>query len=108
MAILFYINILDPKSQPQSITINTIFGGGTQGPYRISLVPGNIAAVSISSDNNHRKRVLLFEKDPIPIQRDIDVENFLYIVKLDQRNVLLESSYKNEVPSNLFFVKIIF
>lgn len=97
MAILFYINIFEPKSQPQSITINTIFGAGAQGPFKISLVPGNVPAVSINAGNNSRKRILLMEKDPIPIQRDFDGENFLYMVNLDKKIVLLESSYKKGV-----------
>lgn len=94
---MFYINIFEPKSEPQSITINTIFGAGAQGPYKISLLPGNVPAVSISANNNQKKRVLLFEKSPIVIPRDIDGENFLYVTNLDGKQVVLESSYQKEV-----------
>lgn len=103
LAILFYINIFDLKSQPNSITINAIFGAGAQGPYHISLVPGNVAAVSISADNNRRKRLLLLEQEPTPILRDIDGENSLYIANLDKKKVVFESSFNNDVNNFFFF-----
>jgi hypothetical protein len=97
LAILFYINIFEPKSEPQSITINTIFGAGAQGPYHISLVPGNTVAISISADNNRRKRLLLLENEPVPILRDIDGDSFLYITNYNNEKVVLESSYHDKV-----------
>ncbi|XP_058792034.1 ER membrane protein complex subunit 1 isoform X2 [Phymastichus coffea] len=99
LALLFYINIFEPKSEPQSITINTIFGAGAQGPYKITLLPGNIPAISISADSNNRKRVVLFEKSPEIIPRDIDGENFLYVTNLDSKKIVLESSYQNEITT---------
>ncbi|XP_011504565.1 PREDICTED: ER membrane protein complex subunit 1 [Ceratosolen solmsi marchali] len=99
LAILFYINIFEPKSQPQSITINTIFGAGAEGPYRISLVPGNIAAISISTDNNRRKRLLLLENEPTPVPHDIDGENSVYITNFDDKKVVLELSYNDKITT---------
>ncbi|KAJ8672798.1 hypothetical protein QAD02_004058 [Eretmocerus hayati] len=94
-AILFNINIFEPNAQPKSITINTIFGAGAQGPHQLSLVAGNLPAVSISADNNRRKRLLLFEGDPVVVPRDIDGHNGVYVANLDNKKVILESSYNN-------------
>uniref|UniRef100_A0ABD2XHY3 ER membrane protein complex subunit 1 n=1 Tax=Trichogramma kaykai TaxID=54128 RepID=A0ABD2XHY3_9HYME len=99
LAILFYVNIFELKSEPQSITINTIFGAGTQGPYQISLVPGNTAAILISAENNRRKRLVQLEKEPILIPCDINGDNSVYIATIDNNKVVLETSYKNDVTT---------
>ncbi|XP_014216207.1 ER membrane protein complex subunit 1 isoform X2 [Copidosoma floridanum] len=90
---LSYVNIFDSKSQPQLKPINAIFD--SHGPYHISLVPGNVAAITVSAGNSRKKRMILFEQDPIPIPRDIEGENFLYLTTLDGKKVLLETSYNN-------------
>lgn len=97
--ILFSINIFKPKQQPEALTINHIMGSGSQGPYSISLVPGNIAAISISADNNRRKRLMyVHENENLTLHsRDIEGNNFLYVNKFDDKTVVLESSYNNEV-----------
>lgn len=97
LAILLLVHLFDTHSQPQSVTINTIFGAGAQGPYHLESVLGEEAAVSISADNNQRKRILLVGEVPVPIQRDIAEDSMLYIVSVDNEKVLLETTYKNGV-----------
>ncbi|XP_043580345.1 ER membrane protein complex subunit 1 isoform X2 [Bombus pyrosoma] len=97
LAILLLVHLFDTHSQPQSVTINTIFGAGAQGPYHLESVLGEEAVVSISADNNQRKRILLVGEVPVPIQRDIAEDSMLYIVSVDNEKVLLETTYKNGV-----------
>ncbi|OXU30919.1 hypothetical protein TSAR_001886 [Trichomalopsis sarcophagae] len=99
--ILFSINIFKPKQQPETLTINHIMGSGSQGPYRISLVPGNVAAISISADNNRRKRLMyVHENENLTLHtRDIEGDNFLYVNKFGDNIVVLESSYDNKVTT---------
>ncbi|CAL7933904.1 unnamed protein product [Xylocopa violacea] len=61
LAVLLLVHLFDTNSQPQSVTINNIFGAGAQGPYRLESVLGDEPVVSISADGNQRKRVLLVE-----------------------------------------------
>ncbi|XP_071864290.1 ER membrane protein complex subunit 1 isoform X2 [Bombus fervidus] len=97
VAILLLVHLFDTHSQPQSVTINTIFGAGAQGPYHLESVLGEEPVVSISADNNQRKRILLVGEVPVPIQRDIVEDSMLYIVSVDNEKVLLETTYKNGV-----------
>ncbi|XP_068973626.1 ER membrane protein complex subunit 1 isoform X2 [Bombus flavifrons] len=97
LAILLLVHLFDTHSQPQSVTINTIFGAGAQGPYHLESVLGEEPVVSISADNNQRKRILLVGEVPVPIQRDIAEDSMLYIVSVDNEKVLLETTYKNGV-----------
>ncbi|XP_076628542.1 ER membrane protein complex subunit 1 isoform X2 [Colletes latitarsis] len=95
LAIPFLIHLFDANAQPQSVTINTIFGAGTQGPYHLESVLGEESVVSISADGNQRKRILVVGEIPIPIQRDIAGDAMLYIVSIDNEKVLLETTYKS-------------
>ncbi|XP_043801911.1 ER membrane protein complex subunit 1 isoform X1 [Apis laboriosa] len=97
LAILFLVHLFDTNSQPQSVTINTIFGAGAQGPYHLESVLGEEPVVSISADNNQRKRIFLVGEVPVPIQKDIVGDAMLYIVSVDNEKVLLETTYKNGV-----------
>ncbi|XP_060821021.1 ER membrane protein complex subunit 1 isoform X1 [Bombus pascuorum] len=97
LAILLLVHLFDTHSQPQTVTINTIFGAGAQGPYHLESVLGEEPVVSISADNNQRKRILLVGEVPVPIQRDIAEDSMLYIVSVDNEKVLLETTYKNGV-----------
>ena len=94
---MFFVNIFEPQSQPQSITINKIFDAGSKGPYNITLIPGVTGAVSVSADNNRRKRIILLDDKPIPIHLDMDGESDLSSTNLNGEKVLLELRYKNEV-----------
>ncbi|KOX73244.1 ER membrane protein complex subunit 1 [Melipona quadrifasciata] len=95
LAVLLLVHLFDTHSQPQSVTINTIFGAGAQGPYHLESVLGEEPIVSISADNNQRKRILLVGEVPVPIQRDIVGDATLYVVSVDNENILLETTYKN-------------
>lgn len=86
------------------VTINTIFGAGTQGPYQLESVLGEEAVVSITADNNQRKRILVVGETSVPIQRDIAGDTTLYITSIDNQKVLLESTYKNEVKIDFYFI----
>ena len=76
------INIFDPKAEPVSMTINTIFGAGNKGPCNIALIPGVDNTISVTDDKNRTKRVLLLDKDATVIQRDINGESSLYSTKI--------------------------
>lgn len=89
------VHLFDTHSQPQSVTINTIFGAGAQGPYHLESVLGEEPIISISADNNQRKRILLVGEVPVPIQRDIVGDAALYVVSVDNEKILLETTYKN-------------
>ncbi|XP_076656000.1 ER membrane protein complex subunit 1 isoform X3 [Halictus rubicundus] len=93
LAVLLLVHLFDSNAEPQSVTINTIFGAGAQGPYHIESVLGEEPVVSISADGNQRKRILVV-KDVVPIQRDIPGDAALYIVSVDNEKVLLETTYK--------------
>ena len=97
LAILLLVHLFDTNAQPQSVTINTIFGAGAQGPYHLESVPGEEPVVSISADGNQRKRILLVREVPVPILRDIAGDATLYIVSVENDKVLLETTYKNGV-----------
>ncbi|XP_017764681.1 PREDICTED: ER membrane protein complex subunit 1 isoform X2 [Eufriesea mexicana] len=97
LAVLLLVHLFDTNSQLQSISINTIFGAGAQGPYLLESVLGEEPIVSISADNNQRKRILLVGEVSIPIQRDIVGDAMLYIVSVDNEKVLLETTYKNGI-----------
>lgn len=97
LAVLLLVHLFDTHSQPQSVTINTIFGAGAQGPYHLESVLGEEPIVSISADNNQRKRILLVGEVPVPVQRDIVGDATLYVVSVDNENILLETTYKNGV-----------
>ena len=97
LAILLLVHLFDTNAQPQSVTINTIFGAGAQGPYHLESVLGEEPVVSISADGNQRKRILLVREVPVPILRDIAGDATLYIVSVENDKVLLETTYKNGV-----------
>lgn len=97
MAILLLVHLFDTNAQPQSVTINTIFGAGAQGPYHLESVLGEEPVVSISADGNQRKRILLVREVPVPILRDIAGDATLYIVSVENDKVLLETMYRNGV-----------
>ncbi|XP_078041863.1 ER membrane protein complex subunit 1 isoform X2 [Augochlora pura] len=94
LAVLFLINLFDANAEPESVTINTIFGAGAQGPYHLEPVLGEEPVVSISADGNQRKRILVLRDTVTPIQRDIVGDAMLYIVSVDNEKVLLETTYK--------------
>ena len=95
LAILLLVHLFDTNAQPQSVTINTIFGAGAQGPYHLESVLGEEPVVSISADGNQRKRILLIREVPVPILRDIAGDATLYIVSVENDKVLLETTYRN-------------
>ncbi|XP_076766760.1 ER membrane protein complex subunit 1 isoform X2 [Xylocopa sonorina] len=97
LAVLLLVHLFDTNSQPQSVTITNIFGAGAQGPYRLESVLGDEPVVSISADDNQRKRLLLVGEMSVPIQRDIAGHATLYIITVDNEKVLLETTYKNGV-----------
>ncbi|KAG7213130.1 hypothetical protein KM043_002446 [Ampulex compressa] len=97
LAILFLVHLFDTNAQPQSVTINTIFGAGAQGPYKLESVNGEEPVVAISADNDQRKRILLVGEVPVPIQRDIAGDAALYVVSADNEKVLLETTYRNGI-----------
>lgn len=95
LAVVFLVHLFDTNAQPQSVTINTIFGAGAQGPYKLESVLGEEPVISINADNDQRKRILIIGELPIPIQRDIAGDATLYVVSIDNEKVLLETTYKN-------------
>ncbi|XP_011347662.1 ER membrane protein complex subunit 1 isoform X3 [Ooceraea biroi] len=95
LAVVFLVHLFDTNAQPQSVTINTIFGAGAQGPFRLESVRGEEPVISINADNDQRKRILIIGELPIPIQRDIAGDTTLYVVSVDNEKVLLETTYKN-------------
>ncbi|XP_050465418.1 ER membrane protein complex subunit 1 isoform X2 [Cataglyphis hispanica] len=95
LAIVILVHLFDTNAQPQSVTINTIFGAGAQGPYKLESVLGEEPVISINADNDQRKRILIIGELPIPIQRDIVGDATLYVVSIDNEKVLLETTYKN-------------
>jgi len=97
LAVVFLVHLFDTNVQPQSVTINTIFGAGAQGPYRLESIRGEEPVISINADNDQRKRILIIGELPIPIQRDIAGDTTLYIVSVDNEKVLLETAYKSGV-----------
>lgn len=97
LALVFLVHLFDTNAQPQSVTINTIFGAGAQGPYKLESVLGGEPVISINADNDQRKRILVIGDLPIPIQRDIAGDATLYVVSIDNDKVLLETTYKNGV-----------
>lgn len=95
LALVFLVDLFDTNVQPQSVTINTIFGAGAQGPYKLEAVLGEEPVISINADNDQRKRILVIGELPIPIQRDIAGDATLYVVSIEDKKVLLETTYKN-------------
>ncbi|XP_012231716.1 ER membrane protein complex subunit 1 isoform X2 [Linepithema humile] len=95
VAVVFLVHLFDSNAQPQSVTINAIFGAGTQGPYKLESVLGEEPVISINADNYQRKRILVVGEPLIPIQRDIAGDATLYVVSVDNQKVLLETAYKN-------------
>lgn len=96
LAVVLLVHLFDTNAQPQSVTINTIFGAGAQGPYKLESVLGEEPVISINADNDQRKRILaVIGELPIPIQRDIAGDATLYVVSIDNEKVLLETTYKN-------------
>ncbi|XP_017885451.1 ER membrane protein complex subunit 1 isoform X2 [Ceratina calcarata] len=98
---LFQLHLFESNSQPQWLTINTIFGAGAQGPYKLSVVNGDYNVVSVSADGGQRKRLLLVEEVAVPISRDIDGNANLYTINIDDEKVLLEATYNNGVTEIL-------
>ncbi|XP_012260554.2 ER membrane protein complex subunit 1 isoform X1 [Athalia rosae] len=95
LARLFIVHLFDPNAQLQSVTINTIFGAGEQGPYKLELVPGDEPVVSVSADNGQKKRVLNIGDESIPIRNDISGETALYVITAEEGKTLLQTAYKN-------------
>lgn len=109
MATLFYVklnNFLNTPLQPadiQSIPINSIFDVEAQGPYQLEAVLGDGVVVSISADNNQRKRIVIIQDKFLPIKKDIDTHAKLYVTKLDGEMILMETTYKNSmVRANMY------
>ncbi|XP_047343681.1 ER membrane protein complex subunit 1 isoform X1 [Vespa velutina] len=97
LGMLFLVHLFNTNIEPQMVTINTIFGAGTQGPYQLESVLGDETVISITADNNQRKRILVVGETSVPIQRDIAGDTTLYITSIDNQKVLLESTYRNEI-----------
>lgn len=97
LAVVFLVHLFDTNAQPQSITINTIFGAGAQGPFKLESVLGEEPVIAINAEYDQRKRILVIGKLPTPIQRDIAGDATLYVVSIDNEKVLLETTYKNGV-----------
>ncbi|XP_011867033.1 PREDICTED: ER membrane protein complex subunit 1 isoform X2 [Vollenhovia emeryi] len=95
LAVVFLVHLFDTNAQSQSVTINTIFGAGAQGPYKLESVPGEGPVISINADNDQRKRILVIGESPTPIQRDIAGDATLHVVSVDNEKILLETTYKN-------------
>ncbi|XP_015606269.1 ER membrane protein complex subunit 1 isoform X2 [Cephus cinctus] len=98
LAVLFMINLFDTTADvpsPVLTTINTIFGAGAEGPYKLETVLGDEPVVSISTDNGQRKRIIIAGETPVPIERDIIGNTSLYVTSLDKEKILLETTYKN-------------
>ena len=97
LAVVLLVHLFDTNAQSQSVTINTIFGAGAQGPYKLESVLGEGPVISINADNDQRKRILVIGEFPTPIQRDIAGDATLYVVTVDNEKILLETTYKNGV-----------
>ncbi|XP_012286292.1 ER membrane protein complex subunit 1 isoform X2 [Orussus abietinus] len=95
LAVLLNVPLFDDTAQPWMVTINTIFGAGVQGPFQLTAVPGDDSVLSVSADNNQRKRIVVVKESPIPIQRDISGDATLYVTLADNQNILLETTYEN-------------
>ncbi|KYN02180.1 PREDICTED: ER membrane protein complex subunit 1 [Cyphomyrmex costatus] len=95
LAVVFLVHLFDTNAQSQSVTINTIFGAGAQGPYKLESVLGEGPVISINADNDQRKRILVIGESPTPIQRDITGDATLYVVSVDNEKILLETTHKN-------------
>jgi len=109
LAVVFLVHLFDTNAQSQSVTINTIFGAGAQGPYKLETVLGEGPVISINADNDQRKRILVIGEFPTPIQKDIAGDATLYVVSVDNEKVLLETTYKNGVNTKTcssLFLKI--
>lgn len=102
LAVVFLIHLFDTNVQPQSVTINTIFGAGAQGPYKLESVFGEEPVISINADNDQRKRILVIGELPIPIQRDIAGDTTLHVVSINNEKILLETIYKNGVNTKIY------
>lgn len=108
LAVVFLVHLFDTNAQPQSVTINTIFGAGAQGPYKLTAVLGEEPVIAINADNDQRKRILVVGESPIPIQRDIPGDASLYVVSIDNQKTLLEITYKNGVNIKSYFLIFFF
>ncbi|XP_015176654.1 PREDICTED: ER membrane protein complex subunit 1 isoform X1 [Polistes dominula] len=97
LGMLFLVHLFDTNVEPQMVTINSIFGAGSQGPYQLESVLGDESVVSISADNNQRKRILVVGETTITIQKDIPGDANLYITSIDNKKILLETTYRNEI-----------
>lgn len=101
VGILFLVNLFDTNAETQSITINTIFGAGAQGPYNLESVPGDETVVAISADNGGRKRIVVVGGAAEPIPRDIAGDASLYVTVAEKEKVLLETTHKDGVNIRL-------
>lgn len=97
LGMLFLVHLFDTNVDTQMVTINTIFGAGAQGPYHLESVLGDEPVISISADNDQRKRILIVGNTSVPIQRDIAGDVTLYITSIDNQKVLLETAYRNGI-----------
>ncbi|XP_008550454.1 ER membrane protein complex subunit 1 [Microplitis demolitor] len=97
LAILFLVHLFDNNSQPQTITINNIFGAGAKGPFHIESIPGDESVLTIIAKGDNRQRILIPGNVANTISRDIDANANLYVTTIDSEKVLLETTYKNGV-----------
>lgn len=104
LAVVLLVHLFDANAQPQSVTINTIFGAGAQGPYKLETVLGEEPVISINADNGQRKRILIIGESPTPVQKDIAGDTMLYVLSVDKEKVLLEATYKNGVSTKICIV----
>ncbi|XP_066599406.1 ER membrane protein complex subunit 1 isoform X2 [Prorops nasuta] len=95
LAVLFFVHLFDTNVQIAPVTMNTIFGAGTQGPYKLESIVGGDSVVAVSADNNQRKRVLILGETTNVIARDIPGEIALHVTLVDNEKVLLETSFKD-------------
>ncbi|XP_057338794.1 ER membrane protein complex subunit 1 isoform X3 [Microplitis mediator] len=97
LAILFLVHLFDNNSQPQTITINNIFGAGAKGPFHVESIPGDESVLTIIANGDNRQRILIPGNVANTISRDIDANANLYVTTIDSEKVLLETTYKNGV-----------
>ncbi|XP_044599421.1 ER membrane protein complex subunit 1 isoform X2 [Cotesia glomerata] len=97
LAILFLVHLFDNNSQPQSITINNIFGAGAKGPFHVKSIPGDESVLTIIADGDNRQRILIPGNPANTIPRDIPANANLYVTTIDNEKILLETTYKNGV-----------
>ncbi|KAG8036512.1 hypothetical protein G9C98_003834 [Cotesia typhae] len=97
LAILFLVHLFDNNSQPQSITINNIFGAGAKGPFHVKSIPGDESVLTIIADGDNRQHILIPGNQANTIPRDIPANANLYVTTIDNEKVLLETTYKNGV-----------